>query len=182
MPSVVAVRSIAVLILLTPAGSLAGQSIETDRDRQITISAGTLGWDARGTGHSYTLAARASRSLGARWMAAELGLAYAALDEQFQTAPTHVAALDVQLQLQGSWSRFQPYVGVGPGIFTYLTRAGGRDRVEMAYSTGVGLRVRIRPTFSIVTDARLRGWDFENAQDFTVNMAGEVTVGLSYRY
>jgi hypothetical protein len=148
---------------------------------RLSGGAGILAWDASGTGESGTVVVRASHPVLTRWLAVEVGGGYAALAEQFSAASTKTLSVDAQLQLQAPWSRIQPYVGVGPTLFSYLTQAGGRDRVEPGYSVGAGVRAQMTRRLGLVADGRIRGWDFERATDFTVNAAGEVTLGVTIR-
>lgn len=150
--------------------------------RQLAVSAGALSYDASGTGNTFTIAARASQAVRGQWLGVELGLAYAPLDEQFSTSPTHLVALDAQLQFRLPTPRVQPYLGVGPGIVTYLTQPGGRNRFETAVSGGLGVRAQVTPLVGIVVDGRVRGWNFRGATDWAVNTGAELTAGLTYRF
>ena len=168
-----------VAVLAVLAASSAPASAQTPW--RLGAGGGLLSWDASGTGESPTVFLRADRPLSRRWLGVELGASYAGLDEQFSTATTHTLAIDGQLQLQTPPARVQPYLGVGPALFSYVTQRRGRDLVEIGYTAGVGLRLRLADRLGLVMDGRIRGWDFENATDFTVNVGGEATVGLTYR-
>jgi hypothetical protein len=169
----------AVLVLL-PVAPLASPALAQTNWR-LSAGAGVLSWDASGTGESTTLVARAGRGIFSRWLGVELGAGYAALDEQLRTTSTKTLSLDAQFQLQAPWTRVQPYVGLGPALFSYLTQPTGRDRVEPGYSVGAGLRAQVTRRVGLVGDARIRGWNFERATDFTVNSAGEATLGVTIR-
>jgi hypothetical protein len=169
----------AVLVLL-PVAPLASPALAQTNWR-LSAGAGVLAWDASGTGESATIVARAGRAIFNRWLGVELGAGYAALDEQFGTTSTKTLSLDGQFQLQAPWTRLQPYVGVGPALFSYLTQPAGRDRVEPGFSVGAGLRAQVTRRIGLVADARIRGWNFERATDFTVNSAGEATLGVTIR-
>ena len=148
---------------------------------RLAAGGGILSWDASGTGESPTIFLRADRPLRRRWFGVEVGASYAGLEEQFSGTPTRTLAFDTQFQLQTPAGRVQPYLGIGPALFSYVTQPGGRDIVELGYTAGVGLRLRFTDRLGAVADGRIRGWDFENATDFTVNVGGEATIGLTYR-
>jgi hypothetical protein len=172
------------LIVLVVVGSFAQSAVaqSTERPWQVSVAAGPMSWDASGTGDTYAAAARAARDIKTRWLGVELGGTIAGLDEQFSGATTRVLAVDAQLQLQTPTYRVQPYLAAGPSLFTYLTQARGRDLVEPGYTVGAGIRARVTPRLGFVLDARVRGWDFEQATDFTVNVSGEAMLGLLYRF
>ena len=148
---------------------------------RLGAGGGVLSWDASGTGESPTFFVRADRPLRHRWFGVELGASYAALDEQLSSTSTHTLALDTQFQLQTPPGRVQSYAGLGPALFTYVTQARGRERVEIGYNAGVGLRIGLADRLGLVLDGRIRGWDFEGATDLTVNVGGEATIGFTFR-
>lgn len=148
---------------------------------RVGAGGGVLSWDASGTGTSPTFFVRADRPLRRPWFGVELGASYAALDEQISTPSTRTLALDTQFQLQTPPGRVQPYLGIGPALFSYVSQPVGRDRVEAGYTAGVGLRIRMADRLGLVLDGRMRGWDFDDATDITVNVGGEATIGFTYR-
>ena len=148
--------------------------------RGISISRGSMEFDASGTGTADVFALRADRRLAGRWLLGELGLAYAPIREDLQPAETRLGVAELQLQAQAPLPYVQPYVGVGLGTLSYLTNAQGRGSMTEAVSAGAGLRVDIIRNFGLRADGRVRYWDW-NGEGF-VNGSGEITAGLAYRF
>lgn len=173
---------IAVVSSLLISAAASDAPAQERSDRRLAVTAGTLTYDASGTGNTYILAARASRPVARRWLGLELGLAYAPLDEQFTSAPTHLAVFDAQLQLQLPAARVQPYVGVGPGLVSYLTEANGRSLFELGLSGALGTRIQLTRRVGAVVDGRVRGWRIAGTSIWPVNAGAELTAGLSYPF
>lgn len=163
---------------IVPSDGLLAQS----HSRVWTIAVGALSFDSRGTGTTYTVAARASQPLLGSWLAAELGLGYAPLNEQFSSTSTRTGNADLQVQFRAKTLRLHPYLGFGPGMLTYLSGAAGRKRIEAALSSGVGIRILLGSHSAAVVDARYRGWDLSTGGGAPVNGSVEVTLGIGRRF
>lgn len=148
--------------------------------RSISVSRGSMEFDASGVGTTDVIALRADRRLAGSWLLGELGLAYSSLREDLQANDTRLGVAELQLQAQAPFPYVQPYIGAGVGTLSYLTNAQGRGSVTEAVSAGAGLRVDVIRNFGLRADGRIRYWDW-NGEGF-VNASGEITAGLAYRF
>jgi Outer membrane protein beta-barrel domain len=148
--------------------------------RSISISRGSMEFDASGTGTADVFALRADRRLSGNWLLGELGLSYASIGEDLQSSDTRLGVAELQLQVQAPLPYVQPYFGAGIGTLSYLTNANGRGSMTEAVSAGAGLRVDIWRSFGVRADGRVRYWDW-NGEGF-VNGSGEITAGLAFRF
>jgi hypothetical protein len=166
----------ALSLLLLSAGPLSGQLAT----RELSLSAGAMGYDASGTGTVPMVAVRASTPLVARWMLGELSLSYAALDEQFSTENTRIGVVEAQFHAQLPAARVRPYLGIGGGLLTYFNNAVGRTSPAATYSAAVGLRVPVSPLL-LRGELRLRGWKSRPDSDGMLSGA-EGTIGIGYSF
>lgn len=155
---------------------------QTRFSRNVSLSVGTMGFDASGTGWAPTAALRADGELGTRWLLGELGIGYAPIREQFRIHPTQLGMFEMQLQVQYPGTYLRPYLGTGFGAVSYLTQPGGRPRTNEAVSLGIGLRLPVGRRVGVRFEGRVRYWGTSSSGSGFVNSAGEVTAGLSRRF
>ena len=173
---------VAVALFLACAPS-AGAQDTVPWGRMASLSLGASSFDASGTGTAPTAALRVEQPVGARWLLVEGSLGYAQFDEQFAGRKTHFGVLEGQLQAQLPFARVRPYLGVGGGWTSYLSNAGGRDRVNGTASVAAGLRFPVSPRVVARGELRVRGWNRgEELSDGFVNSAAETTIGLAWRF
>lgn len=148
--------------------------------RSVSLSRGSMEFDASGVGTADVFALRADRKVAGNWLLGELGLAYSSIREDSRSDDTKLGVAELQLQAQAPLRYVQPYIGAGLGTLSYLTNSQGRGSLTEAVSAGAGVRVDVWRNFGLRADGRVRYWDW-NGEGF-VNSSAEITAGLGYRF
>lgn len=145
-----------------------------------SLGAGRTDWDVvGGAGSATVVVMRGSRNLLTRMTGFEWGAAYGSFKEGDRLDPTQTMAIDSRLVLQTPWRIVQPFVGVGPTLFWYITNQSGRDQFEPGLNVGTGIRVRVQQGLYVIADGRWRGWELAGSDP--VNEAYEITLSLGFR-
>lgn len=139
-----------------------------------SIMAGAAEYDLSGVNTSPVYAVRAAVPLR-RNVLMEGSFSYVPTAQQF--GKSHLLLPEVQAQLQGTWGRFSPYLGLGGGVAIDLPEedTGAEDEVDFAPSFSVGLRVTMAPGVGLRADGRLHGI----GADFAGGVS-ELTAGFTF--
>jgi hypothetical protein len=146
----------------------------------VAVAGGPASFDAGGTGNTFTVAGRATRSLRS-WFSVELGVSYMPLDENVGSAPTRFGSADVQARLNAVLGRVSLSVGAGPSVVVYMTEAGGRRPVDFGTNAGPSIALKVSPNYGLVIDGRYRGWPLGGSGGTLTNGSVELTIGMSRR-
>lgn len=155
------------LFTATPA-LLAAQQDEA----HIAIMAGIADYDMAGVGRTGVYAIRLDTPIYPSVLL-ELGMSYARPGE-FSFADLYIPEL--QVQLQGTWNRFSPYLGIGGGTSVEVPEPGlgiSRD-ISFAPSFSAGVRTALATGAGFRLEGRMHGIE----ADFSGTFA-ELTAGIS---
>jgi hypothetical protein len=142
----------------------------------ISVMAGVAEYDLSGVETSPIYAIRYAGPLHPNLLV-EGSLGYIRTDQQFGASDLFLP--EVQVQLNGTWGRFSPYLGVGAGIAYDRPRgATGVDSdLDFAPAFSVGARVRVAQDVGIRVDGRLHGIE----ADFTGTVSA-LTGGIAFSW
>jgi hypothetical protein len=166
---------IAILVAVFFATAAGAKAQSAFVPEAVSISGGIFNFDLSGTGTTPSLAVTADWPVTARLLI-EGGATFARPDQQI--GRTTYIIPEAQLQYRWQLGRLMPFVGggVGAGIDVRNKLLGG-TQVDLALSTGGGLRAKITESFGIRGDARLRGF----GRSFS-GSAAELRAGLFWTF
>lgn len=142
----------------------------------VSVMAGVAEYDLSGVNTSAIYALRAAMPWHPNLLL-EGSLSYVRTSQQFGESDLFLPEL--QAQLQGTWGRFSPYLGLGAGVAIDLPaeETGVRDDVEFASAFSVGVRVGVAEGVGLRVDGRVHGIE----PDFTGTVS-ELTGGLTFSW
>lgn len=169
-------RTLLALVLLV---SLMAFPESHGQKRVGSISFGSLGFDASGTGETYTVAARVALPVGGVFQL-QPGLGYSPFDEQFSAGSTRMFFVDAFLRAQPASWRVRPFLGAGPVLAIYGTNASGRSSPETGYGVALGLDAGLGGTKVGILDLRFRGWQLNGLSPVNISMEATIGVGMAF--
>lgn len=160
---------IAVLVMLGAPAAVAAQT-------EVALMAGASEYDLSGVSTSPIYAVRVSGALHPNLLV-EGGVSYIGTEQQFGEAALFIPEL--QAQLQGTWGRFRPYLGLGAGVAIERPDedTGVEGEVDFSPSAALGVRLDLTPGVGLRIDGRLHGIE----ADFTGTVSAltaAITIGL----
>ena len=162
------------------AAALAALLLPSAADAQhsrthVSVMAGVTEYDLSGVHTSGIYALR----LAAPWhpnLLVEGSLSYVRTEQDFGESDLFLP--EVQAQLQGTWARFSPYVGIGAGAAFDLPKDEDLETdTDFAPVFSVGARVAVAQGVGVRIDGRLHGIE----ADFTGTVS-ELTGGFTFTW
>ncbi|MBW3535369.1 MAG: porin family protein [Gemmatimonadetes bacterium] len=163
--------AVALAALALPAAA----SAQHDRTH-ASLMAGITEFDLSGVGTTGIYALRAAMPWHENLLV-EGSLSYARTGQQFGS--TDLFLPEIQAQLQGTWRRLSPYLGLGAGVAIDRPSGptDGPTDVDFAPAFSVGVRVGVARGVGVRIDGRLHGIE----ADFTGTVS-ELTGGLMFTW
>lgn len=138
----------------------------------VSVMAGVTEFDLSGVGTTGIYAVRADVPVWPNLLL-EGSLSYARLDQQFGRSDLFIP--EAQVQLQGTWGRFSPYVGLGGGAAVDVPQDDALETdTDFAPSVAAGARVAVAMGVGVRVEGRIHGIE----ADFTGTVS-ELTAGFS---
>lgn len=131
----------------------------------VGLAAGVAQFDMAGTGTAPFGALRLERELTS-WLVGDLALGLIRPDEQIALRRTYLVP-EAQLQVQHTFGRVRPYVGLGMGLLKSLS---GSPRTYAIFSGSSGARVAVIDALDVRGELRVTGQSATLAQ-WTLGLA-----------
>jgi hypothetical protein len=153
-----------------------GGPVAATAQTHVSLTAGFTEYDLSGVNTGGIYAARIAAPVHPNLLV-EGGISYVATEQQFGDAALFIPEL--QAQLQGSWGRFSPYLGLGAGLAVERPDedSGFDGETDFSPSVALGLRIAVNPKVGFRLDGRLHGIEADFVGTVSALSAG-FTIGL----
>jgi hypothetical protein len=142
----------------------------------VSLMAGFTEYDLAGVNSGGFYAARVATALHPNLLI-EGGVSYVATEQQFGDAALFIPEL--QAELQGTWGRFSPYLGLGAGLAVERPDedTGVEGHTDFSPSIALGVRIAVNPQVGVRLEGRVNGIEPDFIGTVSALSAG-FTIGL----